>query len=340
MRPDRVMTSLWQHRGLYALLLLPLSLVFAFLSAARRGLYRAGIKTIHKLPVPVVVVGNITVGGSGKTPVVLALAQRLKAAGWRPGIISRGYGGKPVVEQVSSQSDPAKAGDEPVLLARRSGCPVFVGADRVAAARALLEFAPDCNVLISDDGLQHYALARDIELAVLDGRGLGNGYLLPAGPLRECASRLNSVDAVVLNGSVTLPLDLKQPRTFQMQLMAGSFYKLGQPEQKISTDALRARGLKLAAIAGIGHPARFFSQLEALGLVFSAHAFPDHHPYQPEELTVLGAEAILMTEKDAVKCESFAPIALVGLEAWVLPVEAHIEPDLADWISQTLKERT
>ena len=196
----------WQTRGLAAVLLLPLAGLFALAVNLRRLAYRLGWLPSVRLPVPVLVVGNITAGGSGKTPLVLYLAQELARHGWQPGLISRGYGGSATgVEAVSPQSDAARVGDEPLLLARRSGCPVYVGRDRVAAAQALLAAHPECNLLIADDGLQHLRLARDVEVVVMDERGLGNGWPLPAGPLRECPARLATAEALVLNGAASLP---------------------------------------------------------------------------------------------------------------------------------------
>ena len=193
----------WQRITPVSAALYAPSLIFRAIAAARRGAYRAALLKTERLPVPVIIVGNITVGGTGKTPLVLWLVTLLARHGMRPAIVSRGYGGDLASPRpVTAASDPARVGDEPVLLAQRSGCPVWVGADRVAAARALLAAHPACDVIVSDDGLQHYRLARDVELAVVDGaRGLGNGLMLPAGPLREPAARLREVDAVVINGT-------------------------------------------------------------------------------------------------------------------------------------------
>src|SRR5262245_37729121 len=198
------LASHWDSITPASCLLFPLSVVFRATAAARRAAYAAGIAPVERLPVPVVVVGNITAGGTGKTPVVLWLAQFLRGQGYVPGIVSRGYGGtRTAPGRVAPETDPLVAGDEPVLLARRSGCEVWTGADRAAAARALLAAQPSCNVILSDDGLQHYGLARDVEICVMDGaRGMGNGWMLPAGPLREPPSRLARVDAIVVNGGL------------------------------------------------------------------------------------------------------------------------------------------
>jgi len=308
------------------LVLLPLSLLFGLIAAIRRALYRGGIFRSEKLPVPVVVVGNITVGGSGKTPLALWLAQQLLEAGWHPGIISRGYRGSADSSQarspreVSPDSSPFETGDEPLLMAQRRLCPVWIGRDRPAAARALLIAHPECDVIISDDGMQHYRLRRDAEIAVVDGhRRIGNGFLLPAGPLREPVSRLNSVDAVVVNGGAS------GHGRFGMQLHGELFHNLLNPQ--ITLQAGEFNGQRLHALAGIGHPERFFRYLESLGLRITRHSLPDHHRYTPNDLAIEGADAILMTEKDAVKCASFA-----DEKCWVLRVDAQVDPALAQLI--------
>ncbi|WP_313950435.1 tetraacyldisaccharide 4'-kinase [Accumulibacter sp.] len=313
---------LWYERHLAAALwpLVPLSLVFALLVGLRRWLYRYGVLSSHRLPVPVIIVGNLTVGGSGKTPLVLWLVRGLRERGWRPGIVSRGYAGSgEKVRPVVSTSACSVVGDEPLLLARRSGVPVFVGRDRVAAGQALLAAHPECNVIVSDDGLQHYRLQRAIELVVFDGRGGGNGWLLPAGPLRESLRRLSGASAVLWNDRpeaevVRAAESLPQ---FDMRLVGQDFVAAGGVPRRCDADFLRGR--KLHALAGIGDPQRFFRQLEALGLEFEAHAFPDHYPYRAADLAFAADGVLLMTEKDAVKCA-----ALVTGEAWVLPVEAVI----------------
>jgi tetraacyldisaccharide 4'-kinase len=230
------------------------------------------------------------------------------------------------VQEVQVDSDPLSVGDEPLLLRRRSGLPVFVGHRRAEAAQALLQQYPQCDVIICDDGLQHYALARDVEIALLDGRGVLNGFPLPAGPLREPFSRMQRVDAVVLNELP--PLSLDHPHQFKMKLVAGEFYLLDDPAIKSLASDLA--GLRLHAIAGIGNPQRFFSLLETQGLDCCLHAFPDHHRYVAADLAFQG-DAILTTEKDAVKLAG-----LVTLPIWVLPVEARVEPDLARFVLEKL----
>jgi tetraacyldisaccharide 4'-kinase len=334
---------LWfQERLSPALLpLLPLSWLFRGLVAIRCFLYRRGVLPSVALPVPVVVVGNLTVGGSGKTPLVLWLAQRLLERGRHPGIISRGYGSEGgdsgVIQPVFPASDAARVGDEPLLLARRSGVPVFVGRDRVTAGGALLAAHPECDVLLSDDGLQHYRLARCVEIAVFDRRGVGNGRLLPAGPLREPVRRLNDVTAVVLNGGSAKVNPAGVP-CFSMRLVGQRFVALGDSRETCLAADLK--GKSLHALAGIGDPSRFFSQLSGLGLEFSKHPFPDHRAYSAEDLSFAREGVLLMTEKDAVKCAG-----LTLSEAWVLPVEAHIDdaPDgtsLLDRIVEKLDGHT
>ena len=324
------------------LLLLPLSLLFGLLAALRRWCYRLGLLPSVGLPVPVIVVGNITVGGSGKTPLVLWLADFLRAQGMHPGIISRGYGGSANMPMaVTAASDANIVGDEPLLLARRSGdtCPVWVGHDRAATAQALLTAHPACNVLICDDGLQHYRLRRDLEIAVVDGeRRFGNGLLLPAGPLRESLSRLDSVDAIVIQESGVgarraVPAHRNQEKTFHMKLEGAVFYNLKNPA--IHATPTELAGQKCHAIAGIGNPQRFFDHLQDLGLTVTSHVFADHHRFEQQELTQLAeladAEAIFMTEKDAVKCLAFA-----NEKFWVLPVAAQVDAELGKMILQKL----
>lgn len=323
---SRRLPALWYQRPTAALLypLLPLAGLFRALVGLRRTLFRRGVIASTCLPVPVVVVGNLTVGGSGKTPLVLWLVENLRARGWRPGIISRGYGGaREGVLAVTAGAEAALVGDEPLLLARRSGVPVFVGRDRVAAAQVLLTDHPDCNVIVSDDGLQHYRLQRTVELAVFDGRAAGNGHLLPAGPLREPVSRLSEVTAVVWNSATLAQMahldHLPGVPRFAMRLEAAPFHALSDTRRTCSADDLRGR--RLFAMAGIGDPGRFFAQLAALGLEFEAHPFPDHQAYSPTDLAFARNGVLLMTEKDAVKCAAFN----LG-EAWVLPVAAQIDP--------------
>lgn len=330
----------WERITPVSAALWPLSLLFGAAAGARRSAYRNGLLPTVRLPVPVIVVGNITVGGTGKTPLTLWLAASLRAQGYTPGIVCRGYGGRSVAPQrVLPDSDPYACGDEAVLLARRSGGEVWTGADRVAAARSLLAAQPACNVVISDDGLQHHALARDVELCVVDAaRGFGNGWLLPAGALRERPSRLATVDAVVLNaggGDASHPslglIPSEAPR-FTMRLQGGEFRNLLDPARQARPEHFR--GKRVHAVAGIGNPRRFFRQLEAMGLEFTPHPFPDHHPYAASDLAYSGAQAVLMTEKDAVKCRQFA-----AESHWELAVDALPDGALADRVLRKLKTR-
>jgi tetraacyldisaccharide 4'-kinase len=310
----------WYRLSALSLALWPASLLYRLLVALRRLAYRSGALPAVRLPVAIIVVGNIVVGGTGKTPLVLWLASRLRRCGWKPGILSRGYrGGAAEAMAVAASSPPELVGDEPLLLERNSACPVWVGRDRVKAASQLLAAHPDCNVLILDDGLQHYRLARDIEIAVEDARGEGNGLLLPAGPLREPASR--RVDAWIANSA---PPGIHSP-SFRMDLRGDTFRCVAPPHLRVAAAALARRNLH--AVAGIGNPKRFFDHLAQLGLATVNHAFPDHHAYTASDLDFGDCEALLMTEKDAVKCEAFAR------EHWyALQVEAELAPAFLDFI--------
>lgn len=317
----------WTRFTPWQILLLPFAILFSLIVLLRRLAYRIGLLRHYRLPVPVIVVGNLTVGGAGKTPLVLWLVEFLRGHGYHPGIVSRGYGSRISTPQsVSATSDPIFVGDEPVLLAQRAQCPVWVGLRRVDVARALLGARPDCDVLISDDGLQHYALRRDVEVVVVDGvRRFGNELLLPAGPLREPLSRLKSVDAIVINGGSIAPGE------YAMQLAGNCFRQLKQAVTATPEDFV---GKRLHAMAGIGYPARFFSHLRKLGLQVIEHPFPDHHTYQPHELQFKDADAILMTEKDAVKCAAFAPP-----NAWALAVDAEVDAAFGHRILEKIRKR-
>jgi len=335
----------WYRVSAPHLILWPLSLAFGAAAAVRRALYRTGVLPTLRLPVPVIIVGNITVGGTGKTPLALWLAQFLRERGHAPGIVSRGYrgnaGGACKPRQVHADSDPRTSGDEPVLLARRAGCPVWIGARRAATARALLAAHPDCSVVISDDGLQHYALARDVEIAVIDGaRGFGNGMLLPAGPLREPPRRLACADAIVTNGAALFPHE-ELPSTaplFEMRLAGSIFYNLLNPDQQVGPEYFLQRHVH--AVAGIGNPRHFFEHLRDLGVSFTAHPFPDHHAFSADDFAALispagAGDAIIVTEKDAVKCERFCTENF-----WALRVDAEVEPELGGLVLRKLKKNS
>jgi tetraacyldisaccharide 4'-kinase len=316
----------WYSINTVAILLVPLSWLFSLISWIRRQAYKYNLLKTRKMPVPVIVVGNITVGGTGKTPLVIWLAEHLRQQGFTPGIISRGYGGNathwPI--QVTGASDPAEVGDEPVMLARRSGCPIWVGPDRPVTASKLLD-ATTCNIIISDDGLQHYALARDIEIAVIDGqRGLGNGLCLPAGPLREKSNRLSTVDLVIANGASDLT-------THQMTLVPGDLINLKEDNTRLSTEQFR--GSRVHGMAGIGNPTRFFNTLRQLGLEVEAHAFPDHHAFRATEITPDDTLPVIITEKDAVKCTGFAQ-----QRHWYLEVSAEVDAGFIQQLDKQIRE--
>ncbi len=292
---------------------------------ARRTLYRLRVLKSTRAGVPVIAIGNLTVGGAGKTPLAIHVAELLKAQRWSPAIVSRGYGGTVRAPRgVTLAADPAEVGDEPVLMARRSGCPVWVGPERAAVIAALRQAHPDCDVVILDDGLQHYQLRRDIEIAVVDARGFGNGFMLPAGPLREPKTRLWGVDAVIAHGT-------DRVKGYAMRLEGDEVHR--------ATDARERRPLKsfagerVHAVAGIGDPKRFFRQLAQLGLKVVPHPFPDHHPFLARDLEFGDDAPVLMTEKDAVKCKRFAKP-----QHWVLPVRAAPDPAFDAWLQRRLGE--
>ncbi len=317
----------WYARSPWLVLLTPLSLLFRIVVAVRRLAYRLGLLRSRRLPVPVIIVGNITVGGSGKTPLVAWLAGYLQGKGYRPGIVARGYGGtaRSWPQQVRRDSDPAIVGDEAVLLAGLTGCPVAVGPDRYAAASALVKYN-SCDVIVADDGLQHYALQRDIEIAVIDGvRRFGTGFMLPAGPLREPVSRLRDADLVVVNG-------LGGGNEYPMKLKRGLLHNLADESRTCRPEAFRQR--KVHAVAGIGNPERFFQALrEQLGQV-ETHSFPDHHRFARADILFDDDAPVLMTAKDAVKCRRFA----TGNE-WYLPVTAEMGAEFCASLDALLQER-
>lgn len=317
----------WQHHGFCQLALIPISWLFWLISTSRRKAYAWGLLKSYRAPVPVIVVGNLSVGGAGKTPLVIWLMEQLKEAGFTPGVVSRGYGrARTGVAPVGALSLPADVGDEPLLIHKRTQCPVWVGADRAAACRDLLRSHPDCDVIVSDDGMQHYRIQRDIELVVIDAeRGFGNGQLLPAGPLREPMSRLKDVDAIIYNGEVA------SGSGYTMRLRPGKVTNLSDGETLASLDIWH--GMKVYAVAGIGNPMRFFRQLKELGLDVESRAFSDHHAYAPEDLAFAENNPLLMTEKDAVKCRGFAKPSW-----WYLPVEAELDDGLLTEVVSKLRK--
>ena len=317
----------WYRFTPVSLLLLPVSWLYCLLMVLRRGMYRLRIFSSIRLPVPVIVVGNITVGGTGKTPLVIWLADFLRQQGMRPGIVLRGYGGSavdwPLV--VTPDYDPDVVGDEAVMLARQSRCPVAADPDRVRGARYLVR-EHHCDVIVSDDGLQHLRMARDIEIAVIDGvRRFGNGRCLPAGPLREPVSRLNDVALRVVNG---------EPRQGEvgMTLAETGLCRVNAPESYASAGSFR--GETVHAVAGIGHPDRFFTHLRRLGLKAIEHPFPDHYRFRAADIRFGDGLAVIMTQKDAVKCERFADDNM-----WYLAIEARPDPRVGEEVWKRLKEK-
>jgi len=323
----------WYSRKptLTATLLRPLAWIYGAGAATRRAAFRRGILRRTRVPVPVVVVGNITVGGSGKTPLVAALVEALSRRGRHPGIVSRGHGRRTSDTRAVAAGDDARdVGDEPLLLAA-SGAPVFVGKDRAAAARALIGAHPEVDVIVADDGLQHYALERNVEIAVIDAvRELGNGLLLPAGPLREPPARLDSVDAIVWRSYDGVPRrSARHAPAYAMTLEALPWVNLREPTRLLDANALA--DTSSVAIAGIADPASFFGALRALGFNGAVRAFPDHYRYARDDVAFAEARAILMTEKDAVKCRAFADARM-----WMLPIRARVDPALIDFVLEKI----
>ncbi len=314
----------WYEDGKFGWLLLPLSGCYWLLTSMRRFLYRAGAFKTHRIAVPVITVGNITAGGTGKTPAVIWLSGELRARGFSPGIVSRGYGGRKSDSpmRVDAASDAALVGDEPVLLARRTGCPVVVDSDRHRAAAMLVDDAVD--VVIMDDGLQHYRLCRDYEICVIDGaRGLGNRWLLPAGPLRESPERLQSVDQVLVNGSLrqSEKMTVAEQNAAEFELVATDACRLNR---SLMRPLQRFSGATVHAVAGIGNPARFFDMLRSYGMQVIEHAFADHAAFVLKDIEFGDDLAVLMTEKDAVKLGQG-----VADRFWSVPVELVMQPAVA-----------
>ena len=314
--------SAWYGSGRAPWWTSPLAALYGGVIRLRRGLFRIGGLRSVRLPAPVVVIGNISVGGTGKTPLTIAVVAALRARGYRPGVVSRGYGGsrrEPTL--LGDAPDPAQVGDEPCLI-HASGVQVAVGRDRPAAARLLLDAG--CDVLIADDGLQHYRLARDVEICVIDGvRRFGNRRLLPAGPLREPLSRLPRVDLRVCNGG------LAEAGEYPMQLRGGDVVALDDGR----VQALASfGGQRIHAVAAIGNPRRFFDSLRAAGIEVIEHAFADHHGFVPAELDFTDGLPLLMTDKDAVKCRRFAQP-----HWWRVPVRAELPTAFFDAVATRIE---
>ena len=327
----RFIHRIWYEGDRWYLALLPLSGLYWFLISLRRLLYRAGILRSATANAPVIVVGNVTAGGTGKTPTTVWLARAMRERGFNPGIVSRGYGGSQSGSsmRVDAESDPAVAGDEPVLIAMRTQCPVVVDANRYRGATMLV--ADGVDLVIADDGMQHYALDRDYEICVIDGsRGLGNGLLLPAGPLRETLSRVEEVDQVLVNGRLAnegtvMPAGMQN--AIEFDLVAGDVCRLNG---SLSRPIERFRNTTVHGVAAIGNPARFFDLLRAHGIQVIEHAFPDHAVIPRSALDFADDFDILMTEKDAVKLGRQLPDRY-----WYVPVDVEMDPQIAGpWLEQ------
>lgn len=334
---DNRVEDIWYGDSLLAWLLLPLSGLFALAVTLRQRLYAMGVLKTRTVDAPVIVVGNVTAGGTGKTPVTIWIAKALTHLGYKPGVVSRGYGGTvgaaPVT--VTPESDPAQVGDEAIVIAAQCRCPVVVHPDRVAAARQAV--ASGANVIVSDDGLQHYSLGRDIEVAVVDSaRGFGNGWLIPAGPLREPASRLASVDVVMVHRHpgcdvepVVRRMGGSRPLGFRLRIQA--VMRLDDTDVRHIDDF---SGRTVHAVAGIGHPERFFSMLESHGISVIRHPLPDHSEITVGDIRFDDDLDVLMTQKDAVKCRRFGQD-----RCWYVPAEVEFDGADADAFISLLTSR-
>ncbi len=330
-----LLAAAWQRRGLLAWILSPLALVYAAVMAVRRRAYAVGMLRTTRVAVPVVVIGNLYVGGTGKTPLTIELVRALRQRGFDPGVVSRGYGGTGPAARMVGAGDAADAvGDEPQLIAGTAAVAVAVAARRAEAAELMLRVHPACDVLLADDGLQHLALARDIEIALVDERGLGNGWVLPAGPLREAPARLDGVDAIVLHGAAQPPT--RAVPCFRMQTrLADHACRLSDPGQRIALLELvrrqRADGLAITAAAGIGVPQRFFDMLGDVGLRVDPLPLPDHFDFRVNPFDGRSADLLLITEKDAVKCRRIDTLC-ADPRIWVVPLEASVDAALVDLV--------
>ena len=318
--------NIWYTKHPLGIALLPISWLYSLIIILRRLCYQSGLIAVNQIDVPVIIVGNISVGGTGKTPLVIWLADYFKKKGFNPGIISRGYGGKlsGKSQQVRSDSNPELVGDEPVLIAKRTNCPVAIAKQRRRAAEELIEYC-DCDLILCDDGMQHYSLGRDIEIAVIDGqRRFGNGHCLPAGPLREPISRLNSVDLVVSKY-------IAGRHEYKMEYTYGDLVSLLDPEHTIPVSSLN--GQSVHAISGIGNPDRYYSYLRNNKLHIINHEFPDHYPFTKNDVNFDDGLPVVMTEKDAVKCSDFAT-----KNHWYLPISATLPDSFSYRLEALMKD--
>ncbi len=325
--------NIWYNNGSARFLLLPLMVLYCTVNSLQRWIQT---RNLVKLSCPVIVVGNITVGGTGKTPLTIHIVKLLQKQGYKPAIITRGYGGKANhwPQSVTANSDAQQVGDEAVLMAIRTGVPVYAGANRVQSIQTLIN-EQDCDVIVSDDGMQHYKLPRDISIAVIDAeRRFGNGYCLPAGPLREKKQRLNDCDFVVLNGKFDVQRNASN-QWFGFQLEGELL--LGLHSQKEQALAMFAKQ-KIHAVAGIGNPERFYKTLEQGGLTLIKHSFPDHHGFKASDLCFDGDHPIVMTEKDAVKCKNLILKDSIVQNCWYLPVSAILDEDFDKQLLQRLEK--
>ncbi len=323
----RLLAQIWYREHFLFFLLLPLSWLYQAVVRGRRLAYRRGLLAVQQVGVPVIIVGNLVVGGSGKTPLTVRLVEICRELGYRPGIASRGYGGQARrwPQQVRADADPLTVGEEPILLARRARCPVVADPDRVRAAEALQEHY-NCDLVICDDGLQHLRLARNIEISVVDGRRYGNQYCLPAGPLREPLQNLKRVDMVVSSGR------RRYAGEFQMRYQELGLHALGDSDRRCRL--LELSGHRVHAVAGIGVPENFFALLERNGLRLIRHPFPDHYRFRRKDIRFADNLPIVMTEKDAIKCEPYA----TG-DCWYLRIEASVQ-EVFKYRLQKLLERS
>lgn len=326
-RIHTLLNETWYSKTTLTQVLRPLSLFFCGIVAIRKALYSLKILKQTKLDVPVIVVGNITVGGTGKTPLVIWVAKFLKESGFTPGIISRGYMGKAKSwpQQVRPDSDPVIVGDEAILISRQAKCPMAVGPDRVEAGQALLKYS-NCDIIISDDGLQHYALQRTIEVVVIDGvRRFGNGFCLPAGPLREAVNRIDKANFIVTNG-------IASAGEFAMRYSGKELVNLLEPDSKLMLSDLKDQ--RVHAVSAIGNPQRFFDYLRSQGLDIIEHSFPDHYIYVQNDITFDDGLAVLMTEKDAVKCQRYKI-----KDCWYLPINVEMKKEFGLRLLNKIGER-